>query len=67
MRGMEKGEMQTIAADIEAIKKLMILTLVQRGFKQKELASVLNVDEAILSKMFPKGLLKQAKGRKADE
>src|SRR5256885_1032909 len=63
MRGMEKSEMQRIAADVEALKKLMILSLVQKGFKQKELASVLNVDGAILSKMFPKGLLKRAKGQ----
>ena len=64
---MEKGEVQKIAADLDAIKKLMILSLVQKGLKQKELASVLNVDEAILSKMFPRGLLKQVKGRKTHE
>lgn len=64
---MEKGEMQKMAADLDAIKKLMILALVQKGFNQTQLASVLNIDGAILSKMFPKGLLKEAKGRKAND
>jgi len=64
---MQKGEIQKIAEDLDAVKKLMILSLVQKGFKQGELASALNLDEAILSKMFPKGLLKKAKGLKADE
>jgi hypothetical protein len=34
----QKGEMQRIAADLDAMKKLMILSLVQRGFQQKDLA-----------------------------
>lgn len=63
---MEKGEMQGIASDLEAIKKLMILSLIQKGFQQQELASVLDIDGAILSKMFPKGMLKRAKGLKAN-
>jgi predicted XRE-type DNA-binding protein len=63
---MQKGEMQKISSDLDAIKRLMILSLVQRGFQQKEIASALDVDEAILSKMFPKGLLKKAKGLTAN-
>jgi hypothetical protein len=64
---MEKVELQKIAADLDAIKKLMILNLVQKGFQQKDLASALDVDGAILSKMFPKGILKKAKGRSDNE
>ncbi len=64
---MEKGEMQKIAADLDAIKKLLVLSLVQKGFQQNELASTLNVDSEILSKMFPKGILKKARGRKTNE
>ena len=63
---MQKSEMQGIAADLEAIKKLMILSLIQKGFQQQEIASVLELDGAILSKMFPKGLLKRAKGLTAN-
>lgn len=64
---MEMGEAEKLSSDLDAIKKLMILVLVQKGFKQKELASVLGVSEATLSEMFPKGLLKEAKGRKAND
>jgi hypothetical protein len=64
---MQKSEMQRIADDLDAVKKLLVLSLVQKGFKQQELASVLDIDGAILSKMFPKGLLKKAKGRMTNE
>jgi predicted transcriptional regulator len=64
---MEKSELQSIAADLDAIKKLLILSLIQKGLKQGSLASVLGVSDATLSKMFPKGLLKEAKGRMTDE
>ena len=64
---MQKGEMERLASDLDAMKKLMVLVLIQKGFKQKELASVLGVGEATLSEMFPKGLLKDAKGRKTNE
>ncbi|ODS03410.1 hypothetical protein AUC71_00925 [Methyloceanibacter marginalis] len=64
---MEKGELKNIAADLDALKKLMVLSLVQKGFKQKQLASVLAISEGTLSSMFPKGLLKEAKGLSPDE
>ncbi len=58
---MEKNELKEIANDLDGIKKLMILSLVQKGFKKKQLASVLGISEASLSAMFPKGVLKQSK------
>jgi predicted transcriptional regulator len=58
---MQKTEIQLIASDLDAIKKLMILSLLQKGFKQKSLALTLGVSEATLSEMFPKGSLKQAR------
>ena len=64
---MEKRDLQKIAADLDAIKKLMVLSLVQKGLKQGRVASVLGVDDATLSRMFPKGLLKEMKGLSADE
>lgn len=64
---MEKDELKSIAADLDAIKKLMVLSLKQKGFKQTQLAAVLGVSDATLSTMFPKGLLKRAKGLSADE
>jgi hypothetical protein len=64
---MEKNDLQKIAVDLDAIKKLMVLTLVLKGLKQGSVASLLGVDDATLSRMFPKGLLKEAKGLSADE
>jgi DNA-binding Xre family transcriptional regulator len=64
---MEHSELKKIAADLEAVKKLMILSLVQRGIKQTQLAAVLGVSDATLSLMFPKGLLKEAKGHSEDD
>lgn len=57
----EKSDLQRIAADLDLIKKLMVLGLVQKGFQQKQIASLFRVSEATLSEMFPKGLLKQAR------
>lgn len=54
-------ELKQIASDLDAVKKLMILGLVTKGFKQKQLASLLGVSEATLSEGFPKGLLKSAR------
>jgi hypothetical protein len=64
---MEKGDLQKFSADLDAIKKLMVLSLVQKGLKQGDVAAVLGIDDATLSRMFPKGLLKKVKGRSADE
>ncbi len=64
---MEKGDLQKISADLDAIKKLMVLSLVQKGLKQGNVAAVLGVDDATLSRMFPKGLLKSVKGLSAND
>jgi predicted transcriptional regulator len=63
----ERSELQKIASDLEAVKKLLVLSLIQKGFKQKHVASVLGVGEATLSEMFSKGLLKQAREISDDE
>ncbi len=58
---MDVVELRKIAGDLDAIKKLMILELIQKGLKQKQISRVLNVSEATLSEMFPKGLLKEVR------
>ena len=64
---MQKTESQRLASDLDIIKKLMVLSLIQKGFKQKQLSSVMEVSEGTLSDMFPKGLLKEAKGLSENE
>ncbi len=64
---MDNSDLKKIATDLEVVKKLMILSLVQRGVKQTQLASLLGVSDATLSLMFPKGLLKQARVLSSDE
>lgn len=64
---MEKSELYRLASDMDIMKKLMVLSLIQKGFKQKQLASVMGISEGTLSAMFPKGLLKDAKGLSSDE
>lgn len=64
---MQDSDLKKIAADLEAVKKLMILSLVQKGIKQTQLASLLGVSDATLSLMFPKGLLKMAKEQSDDD
>ena len=40
------------------IRSLLILDLVKKGVKQGQIASALDMDAAKISRMFPKGLLK---------
>ena len=45
------------------IRSLLILDLIKKGVKQSQVANALGVDAAVISRMFPKGLLKDiAKG-----
>jgi len=45
------------------MRSLLILDLVRKGIKQSQIASALEMDAATVSRMFPKGLLKDvAKG-----
>lgn len=54
-----------IVAELEALKKLQILELLDRGYSQTQIALTLGVTQATVSRMFPKGVL--SKGRKALE
>ena len=40
------------------LRSLMILDLVRKGVKQSQIGSALEMDPATISRMFPKGLLK---------
>lgn len=50
---------KTVVEELSAIKKLLMLQLLAIGYKQKDLAAVLGVSEATLSRMLPKGITKE--------
>ena len=58
---MAEKSIAEIAADIEFIKKAMIVDLVSRGFSQEDVGSLLGVSQKTVSVMFPKGILTKAK------
>lgn len=49
---------EELASDIKAIKMLMILQLLRSGVKQSQIAAMLRVSEATMSRMLPKGIAK---------
>jgi len=50
--------MDDIAKELEAIKRLMVFTLLWQGATQEQVASALNIDRSQVSRMFPKGIIK---------
>ena len=54
---MKKGD-STDTELLTHIRSLLILDLVRKGIKQSQIASALEKDGAKISRMFPKGLLK---------
>lgn len=61
-----RGEEDKAFSDIEAVKRLLILDLVLKGLKQRQIALALGVSEATLSMMFPKGLLREIREGRTD-
>ena len=56
---MNEEQAGNLIAEIQAVKKLMMLQLLSLGYKQKHLAAVLDVSEATMSRMLPKGITKE--------
>jgi hypothetical protein len=54
---MEKADADRIFSELEALKKLKLLELLDRGYSQSQLALTLGVGQASTSRMFPKGAL----------
>jgi predicted transcriptional regulator len=52
------NEGEGLAADIRAIKMLMILQLLRSGVRQSQIAAMLGIGEATMSRMLPKGITK---------
>ena len=49
--------------ELVAIKKLLILALVNSGLTQSQIASALDVDRTSVARMFPKGALAKLKSK----
>lgn len=49
---------EDLSSDIRAIKMLMILQLLRSGVKQSQIAAMLGISEATMSRMLPKGIAK---------
>ena len=54
-------ETDELAAEVRAVKKLLILQLLRSGATQSQIAAILGVSDATMSRMLPKGTAKSAK------
>jgi Trp operon repressor len=59
---MEKTDTERLIVELEALKKLRVLELLDRGYSQSQLALTLGVGQATISRMFPKGALTKRNG-----
>jgi len=50
-----------VVSELEALKKLMVLDLLGKGYSQTQIALTLGIGQASVSRMFPKGALAKAK------
>lgn len=53
-----------VATELEAIKRLLILQMLITGTRQKDIALMLGISEATMSRMIPRGL--ESRNRKGD-
>jgi DNA-binding transcriptional regulator LsrR (DeoR family) len=51
-------EGEELLAEIRAVKMLLILQLLRSGVRQTQIAAMLGISEATMSRMVPKGLTK---------
>lgn len=49
---MPSSENESIVSELRSIKMLLVLQLLNQGFKQRQLAAVLGVSEATMSRMI---------------
>lgn len=55
---MNQGNQVDLGEEIRAVKMLLILQLLKMGVKQGQIASMLGISDATMSRMLPKGLAK---------
>ena len=54
-------ESDELLSEVRAVKMLLILQLLRAGAKQSQIATMLGVSEATMSRMLPKGAAKAPK------
>lgn len=59
---MNTDQADKILKELEALKKLRILELIDKGYSQAHLAQVLGVSQPTISRMLPKGIEKKKSG-----
>lgn len=52
---MDKKQADELIAEMRSIKKLLILQLMRADASQKQIAAMLEISEATMSRMIPKG------------
>jgi len=59
MNEKEDIPVESLAEEVRAVKRLLILQALALGCQQKHVAAALGVSDATLSRMFPKGFAKE--------
>lgn len=54
---MSDTKIDELLTELEALKKLKILEMLDRGYSQSQIAKILGVSQPTISRMFPKGSL----------
>ncbi len=59
MNNGKQASLEDVREELRVSNRLMILSLVRGGIRQKDIAATLGVSDSVVSEMFPKGLLKR--------
>lgn len=54
-------------SELKSVKMLLILQLLKSGVKQSQIAAILGISEATMSRMLPKGISKSVSRKSAGE
>lgn len=60
---MENKLLKTLIEETRSVKMLLILQLLGQGFKQAQIAKMLGVSEATMSRMLPSGVGRSVLGK----
>lgn len=55
-----------VVTELEAIKRLLVCSLLHSGANQKQVAAALGVNQSQISRMFPTGIVGKPRAGKAD-
>lgn len=54
---MNDSDAKALREEMRAVKMLMIMQLLEMGVRQRQIAAMLGISEATMSRMLPKGLV----------